>query len=181
MPADTPQHAAQAHADSIARFLAAARTVSDAAWERPISDGHWSPAQVAEHVRMAYALVQNQLSGGSGMRIRTSWLVRLMLRWRSLPRILASGRLPDGVRAPRELRPGDGPYPREQVLQALQVAAGNVQEILVRHWDDRNCRVTHFILGDLDPPTAMQFATVHTNHHARQLEDALGRPAGRNG
>lgn len=123
---------------------------------------------------MAYVLVQNQLSGGTGIRIRTPWLLRQLLRWRVLPRLLASGTIPEGARAPREIRPGDGPFPREQLLQALQVAARNVEETLVRRWHDPNCQMTHHVFGHLTPPTAMQFATVHTNHHARQLEQVTG-------
>lgn len=174
MPTLPARDAASAHAASVARFLAAAAAVPPDRWERTMGNDKWSPAQVAEHLRLTYALVQNQLSGGSGIRIRTPWLLRTMLRWRMLPRILSTGTLPEGARAPREIRPGDGPFPREQLLQALQVAASNVQETLVRGWDDPNCQMTHHVFGHLTPITAMQFATVHTNHHARQLEQVTG-------
>jgi hypothetical protein len=172
MPPRQANDAAQAHSAAVEMFLAAARAIPDAAWERPMARDKWSPAQVAEHLRLTYALVQNQLSGGSGIRIRTPWLMRTLLRWRMLPRILSSGTLPEGARAPREIRPGDGPFQREPVLQALQVAARNVEETLVRRWDDPNCQMTHHVFGHLTPPTAMQFAAVHTGHHARQLERA---------
>ena len=128
MPPRQANDAAQAHSAAVEMFLAAARAIPDAAWERPMARDKWSPAQVAEHLRLTYALVQNQLSGGSGIRIRTPWLMRTLLRWRMLPRILSSGTLPEGARAPREIRPGDGPFQREPVLQALQVAARNVEE-----------------------------------------------------
>jgi DinB superfamily len=177
MNATPPQKAAQEHSAALEAFAAAARAVPDEAWETPIAAGGWSPAQVAEHVRMTYVLVQNELSGGSGIRIRTPWWLRLVLRFRMLPRILASGTLPEGARAPREIRPGDGPFPRDQVLAGLQVAARNVEETLVRGWDDPNCHMTHHIFGQLTPPMAMRFGTVHTAHHARQL--AAVRTGGR--
>jgi len=165
--------AASTHAAAVNSFLTTARSLTPDAWDRPIAPDKWSPAQVAEHLRLSYALVQNQLSGGSGIRIRTPWWLRQILRWRTLPRILSTGIIPEGARAPREIRPGDGPFPREQVLQSLQVAARNVEETLVRRWDDPTCRMTHHVFGDLTPPTAMRFATVHTEHHAQQLARAL--------
>lgn len=154
---------------AVAGYLAAARAVPGSAWERPMRDEKWSPAQVSEHLRLTYTLVQNELAGGSGLRIRTPWWMRMLLRWRFLPRILSRGVLPEGARAPRELRPGAGPFDRDAVLDALQVAARVAQESIARGWDDPNRVMTHHVFGRLALPTAMRFLTVHTEHHARQL------------
>jgi len=157
------------HQRAVQQFLDAARAVPHEAWERPARDQQWSPAQIAEHVRLAYSLVGQQLAGGSGIRIRTPWWLRVVLRWRLLPRILATGKIPPGARAPREIRPGDGPFDREQTLSALEVSARAAEEAIAREWDSRAARMTHHVFGALRAPQAMRFAIVHTTHHARQL------------
>lgn len=159
------------HQAAVQEFLATARAVPERNWERPIASGKWSPAQIAEHLRLTYVIAQNELAGGSGMKVRTSWWLRAFLRWRLLPRILKTGQLPEGARASRELRPGDGPFDREQLLSALATSARNAEESIVRHWDDRPVHLTHHIFGGLDAATTMRFATVHTRHHARQIAE----------
>jgi hypothetical protein len=157
------------HQRAVEQFLAAARAVPAEGWESARAGGDWSPAQVAEHVRLAYAVVAQQLAGGSGIRVRTPWWLRLVLRWRMLPRILAGDGIPAGARAPRELRPGDGPFDREQLLSALTTSARVTEDALLRAWDEPTARMTHHVFGALRAPQALRFATIHTAHHARQL------------
>ena len=168
---DTAQRdaAIKAHAAAVESFLVAARAVPDDAWERPMARDKWSPAQVAEHVRLTYTVVQNELAGGSGLRIRTPWLVRQLLRMRILPRILATGKLPAGARASSEIRPGDGPFQRAPLLQALQVAASSAEGSIARRWGEGSAGITHHIFGRIELPRAIRFITVHTAHHTRQL------------
>ncbi|HEX4932342.1 MAG TPA: DinB family protein [Gemmatimonadaceae bacterium] len=173
-PSSQRDTARDEHRAAVQAFLAAARAIPDAAWERPLSPGKWSPAQVAEHVRLTYVVIQNELAGGSGLRIRTPWWLRLVLRWRILPRILATGKLPAGARASSEIRPGDGPFPRAQVLEALEVAADVTEASIARQWSERNAGITHHIFGRVELPRAMRFITVHTAHHTRQLEEGRG-------
>lgn len=161
--------AAAEHQHAVEEFIDAARAVPDRDWERPLDNEKWSPAQVAEHLRLTYVTVASEMAGGSGLRIRSPWLLRVLLRWRILPRILATGTIPGGAKAPREIRPGEGPFDREQVLAALATSAKVAEEALVRHWSDGAGHMTHHIFGKLNPSTAMRFATVHTRHHARQI------------
>lgn len=176
MSASSPRDAARsAHAAALADFIGAASAIPDDAWERPMSSGKWSPAQVAEHLRLTYVVIQNELAGGSGLRIRTPWLLRQLLRLRILPRILATGKLPAGARASSEIRPGNGPFPRAQVLAALQVAANAAEESMARRWDERGAGITHHVFGRVEMKRAMRFLTVHTAHHTRQMEEARGR------
>lgn len=173
-PSSTRDTARAEHAAAVADFLDAARAIPDDAWERPLSSGRWSPAQVAEHVRLAYVIIQNELAGGTGLRIRTPWWLRTLLRWKLLPQILATGKLPAGAKASSEIRPGDGPFPRAPLLDALQVAANVAEESIVRRWDERGAGITHHVFGHVELPRAMRFLTVHTAHHTRQLRDVHG-------
>ncbi|MEQ1689896.1 MAG: DinB family protein [Gemmatimonas sp.] len=164
-----PEVARADHQRAVAEFVAAARAVSVAAWERKPDDTHWSPAQITEHVRMTYEVVGAQFTGGPGLRVRTTWWARLMLRWRFLGSILESGVFPEGARAPREIRPGDGPFDRETVIDALERAATVTENRLVAGWTDPNCQMTHHVFGRLRPPQGARLVTVHTAHHAAQL------------
>jgi hypothetical protein len=168
-PSSARDAAVRDHAEAVASFLADARAVPDEAWERPTGDDKWTPAQVCEHVRLTYATVRDELRGGAGFRIRTSWWRQRLLQWRVLPRILASGRMPSGVRAPREIRPPDGPYPREALLAALEEVARAVEDDLAHRWSDPSCTVTHHLIGRLEPARAVPLLATHTRHHARQL------------
>lgn len=146
-----------------------ARRVPDSRWDAAPAAGAWSPAQIAEHLRLTYVVVGEQLAGGVGLRVRTPWWIRPLIRWRFLAGILQQGRIPAGARAPREIRPGDGPFPRASLLASLAQEARHTQEALASRWNDHGCVMTHHVFGDLTPPQAMRFAAVHLRHHAKQL------------
>ena len=53
----TPDRFAQAaddHRQAVATCAAAIRSVSAADWERPPAEKKWTPAQIAEHLAVAY-------------------------------------------------------------------------------------------------------------------------------
>ena len=91
---DDPSVARADHQHAVGEFLAAARAVSADAWERKAGATHWSPAQIAQHVRMTYEVVSAQFAGGPGLRVRTPWWLRVVLRWKFLKRLLESGIFP---------------------------------------------------------------------------------------
>lgn len=157
------------HQRAVDDFLAAARAVPRDRWDHAPDQSHWSPAQIAEHVRMTYEVVGAQFSGGPGLRVRTSWLMRALLRWKFLKGILENGIFPAGARAPKEIRPGPGPFDRDTVLEALQRAASTTEQQLITRWKDPDCRMTHHVFGELHPPQGARLVTVHTRHHAAQL------------
>lgn len=155
------------HDESVAAFVARASAVSDAAWSRPVAEGKWSPAQVTEHVTLAYEAVLRDLSGGAAMRLRARWWQRVLLRRFLLPRILAKGRIPVAARAPREIRPGDGSIDRASLLARLTGGAKGLDETLCVQGDA--ARVVHPYFGSLRGREILRFCAVHTNHHAPQL------------
>ncbi len=157
------------HQRAVNDFLAAARAVPLERWEFAPDAPHWTPAQIAEHVRLTYEVVGAQFAGGPGLRVRTSWWVRTLLRWRFLNRILESGVFPSGARAPREIQPGSGPFDRETLLAGLERAARVTEERLISRWTDPTCVMTHHVFGELHPPQGARLVTVHTRHHATQL------------
>lgn len=160
------------HQRAVVELLTAARALTQEQWERAPSADRWSPAQIAQHVRLTYEVVSAQFSGGSGIRVRTSKWLRPILRWKFLPAILESGKFPASARAPSEIRPGPGPYDREAVLKALEAAALATEQQFVERWTDTTSLMTHHVFGALRPPEGARLVTVHTAHHAAQLRAA---------
>ncbi len=157
------------HQRSIENFIARAEAIPDSAWEEACAAAKWSPAQIAEHLRLTYAVIGDELAGGTGIRIRTSWWQRQLLRFKALPMILSQGTIPRAVLAPREIRPGSGPFPSPQVLAALRAGARSAEAVLTTQQGGRNGGITHHVFGRLRPAEALRFATVHNNHHTAQL------------
>ncbi len=174
-----PDIARADHQRAVAEFVAAARAVEPAVWETSAADKQWSPAQIAEHVRMTYEVVGAQFTGGPGLRVRTSWWKRLMLRWKFLGGILENGIFPKGAQAPREIRPGSGPFDREPLLQALERAAADAESKFVAQWNATSRTMTHHVFGALSAPEGARLVTVHTLHHAKQLRAAAQEPGSR--
>jgi hypothetical protein len=157
------------HRSAVTSYLEAARRVADDRWNEPVKPGAWSAGQISEHLRLSYAVFGGELRGKTGLRIRTSWWMRLILRFRYLPRILSEGRIPQGAKAPREVRPDGGPFPRAETLAALEREAAECEAAIRERWDQPTAFATHHVFGKLTPDQALRFATVHIRHHAAQL------------
>ena len=165
----------EAHREALKAFVATADTVSDDAWNARRPGDKWSPAQIAEHLRLTYVTVQAELAGRGGFRVRTKWWQQRFFRVLYLPRILRRGSFPKGVPATREIRPGDGPFDRRELLDALQSEG---ERFLASATSERivNARVTHPYLGKLGLVEGMRFMTQHLRHHHAQLVPAGDAP-----
>ncbi|MDH4131862.1 MAG: DinB family protein [Gemmatimonadota bacterium] len=166
------------HRDSVAEFITAAESVPASAWESPLAPGKWSPAQVAEHLRLSYEVINKELSGQPGLRVRTSWWLRLILRLRVLPSILREGRIREGAQAPREIRPGPGPFPRDPLLARLRAVSADAEARLTGRPEQAGAGITHHVFGRLSPARALRFLAVHNGHHTRQLTSSDIPPGG---
>jgi hypothetical protein len=157
------------HRRSMEEFLGHARQIPQARWNHAAAAGKWSPAQIAEHLRLTYEAVTREATGGPALRVRTSWWLRLYLRFAYLRRILDKGAIPTGARAPRELMPGPGPFEQEALLTGLAAAVDRAEAAFSVDDTARARGFTHHVFGRLDAAEALRFATVHNEHHARQL------------
>jgi uncharacterized damage-inducible protein DinB len=148
------------------------------AWERPLGEGKWSPAETALHLILAYERLASELGGGPSVRFLAPWWQRAAFRRLFLGRILRGDFYPKKVKGPPEARP-EPPFPdRAEALRRLR-GAGDAFERAVRdgYAKGDGC-VTHPYLGRLEPADALRFFALHTRHHREQMTRRLGRSLG---
>jgi hypothetical protein len=159
------------HSAAVRRFLATAAALDEAAWQKPVGEGKWSPAQIAVHVIQTYEVLVAQLRTGEGLRVQTGWALRQFLRVAFLKPILLFRRIPPGARAPRALRPGNAGPSREDGLARLRDAASAFEGEMLARRDQKGLHLTHHLFGAVYGLRALEFVSIHTEHHARQLPE----------
>ncbi len=162
----------EAHRAAVREFVAAARAVPAERWEQPLAPGKWTPAQIAEHLRLTYeALRRETTTQRPQLRVRTPFWLRPLLRWRFLGIVLDQRRMPAGARAPREIAPGSGPFPQEATIAAVEHEAQGWEDAFDQRQARGGATLSHHVFGRLRGATAARFVVVHTEHHARQLRE----------
>lgn len=158
------------HAAAAEEFAAAAERVPAGMWLVPRAEGKWSPAEIVEHLNTTYAVILDELAGGSGMKIRTTRWQRFLLYFTIRRRILAGRGFPIGARAPKELRPATVPADKDGAIGAFRELARQfdaaVADAVESH---KNAHVTHAYFGRSSAMTGMHFAARHLEHHRAQL------------
>lgn len=167
------------HEQAIAEFAAVAERVPAGEWRVPLAEGKWSPAEVVEHVGLAYAVLHGELEGGPGMKMRTKWWQRLVMRPTILRRILRGGGFPPNVPAPREIRPvAPETDPATAIAAFRERAARFTASVLRAHAGGRPPKLTHPYLGRGPLRHAVLLNARHTRHHLEQLAARFGGGSG---
>jgi len=175
MTEDTAFDAAvAAHRQALTAYIASATQMAATRWNAARDVGKWSPAEITEHLRLSYVPAIAELAGQGGFRMRTPRWQQLLLRLWYLPRILRRGRMPTGVPAVREVRPGNGPFDQHALLLALQAAGEQFLDALGAARSRPSQRVTHPFLGKLTLAEGLGLSTAHLRHHHQQLDGAAG-------
>lgn len=167
----------QAHAEAVARFVAAAGEVPDASWRAAPVPGKWSPAEITMHLVLTYRHLQREQEGTLVVRVLPRRWKVFFLRHTILPRLLAGRPFPPGVRAPREVRPGDELPDATSSIHELTTAAAGFVAVAEERFQRGGGRATHPFFGPLTLPQMLRFAELHTDHHRRQLPDPGERPS----
>ena len=155
-----------AHRDAAESFLATARAVPAERWAVPRATGKWSPAQVVEHVALAYEtntqLLRGPVPGGAPRWIRP--LIRKFL----LGLVLRRGGFPRGSRAPKAMEPkvSQAAAPRSELMPRLESAAAGFQAGAAAHASDT---LEHPFFGTVPLTDIVRLSEIHTRHHAAQL------------
>lgn len=153
------------HRAALAAFLRAAEAWPDETWLVPLGEGKWTPAQVTEHLALAYDALLAELGGGASMRPKVTGVRRVLLRWILLPHILARGTFPVRAVAPREIRPAAEASDRAEALARLRSLGERFEEELTAARARGGGRLTHPYFGSLPAAGVLRFAAVHLDHH----------------
>jgi hypothetical protein len=163
------QQAAADHRSAVDAFAGEAERVPDERWNEPPAEGKWSPAQVAEHLRLCYVTMGRELAGGTGFRVRVGRLRRWVYRVRILRRMLRQREFVRGAPATREVRPGPGPFERAATLSGLRTEASAFLASLEPRRHHRATRLTHPFFGALTAQQALELCALHLDHHRPHL------------
>jgi hypothetical protein len=168
--AEKLEGAAREHRETVGACAATIRAVSLADWTAAGAEGKWTPAQIAEHLRIAYDPPLSELAGGAGFAVRLPWWKRRLLRWKALPGILRGG-FPTGAPAPREIRPAGQSESPEEAARRLAERS----EVFLARLDEaartRTVRLTHPYFGKLSALETVKLLTSHARHHRAQFPE----------
>jgi hypothetical protein len=157
------------HSEALAAVTRAAESVPGDAWRQPVQEGKWTPAEVVEHLTLAYDALLKELSGGPGMKYRPNAVIRFILRYTVLPRILRGEPFPR-ARAPRETRPADTPLAQPEAVRRLRDRGAAAVAEMERALGSRpGTKLTHAYFGRLPLTTGLTLIARHINHHRKQL------------
>jgi hypothetical protein len=154
--------------EAVSAFLAAARTIPPSQWTQPRAPGKWSPAQVTEHVALAYELSRGILHGSFPARSAPR-LLRPLIRILFLNPILKNGRFGPGGKSPKTFQPTPSPAPPAALTARLQGASDGLEADLAAAARTGPSTVDHPFFGHVPLPEYLRLQAIHTRHHRQQL------------
>jgi hypothetical protein len=160
------------HTRAVEEYAAAARRVAavPGLWLAGPADGRWSPAQITQHLVMAFEAVSRELAGEPGMALRTTAWQRLLLRFTIQRRLLRGGAFPQGARSPREARPPATAEDAATLVPRFEVLAAALESRLAERRDaDPRAQLTHPYFGRLSLRDTVYISARHIDHHRAQL------------
>ena len=152
--------------DALDTFLATARALPPDRWNTPRAPGKWSPAQVVEHIALAYEtntqLLRGPVPGGA-----PRW-VRPLIRKFMLGYVLRKGGFPRRSRAPKVMEPKVSPAaaPPSVLLPRLESAAAAFESGAAAHPSNT---LEHPFFGNVPVADIVHLSEIHTRHHTPQL------------
>lgn len=158
------------HLQAAEEVVSTARRVPADKWLVGRAEGKWSPAEIVEHLNLAYEVLLRELAGGRGMEIRTKLWQRFMLRLTIMPKLLRGGPFPAGTRAPREIRPATASPDQAAAIAALtdRAARFDAATAEAQRTNPRK-RLTHAYFGRSTIDHAVLLCARHLQHHHKQL------------
>lgn len=156
---------------AVQRFAATCRGVPDAAWLTPPAPGKWSPAQVAEHVALAYELSRKALTGTFPGTSAPSFLRPLIRRFFLAP-VLRNGAFGRRAKAPGVFLPGQPSTTPESAAARLALTSSAFESLIEETARSGAETIDHPFFGRVPLADYLRLQAIHTNHHFRQLPGA---------
>jgi hypothetical protein len=166
------------HNRAVADFAATARRAAadDYLWSAPGAPGKWSPAEIVQHLVLAFEAVQRELREGVPMKLRTRAWHRLVLRFTLQRRLMRGGAFPHGARSPREARPHGDIGPAGSLIGRLEgLNAELIADLADARTSRPRLRLLHPYFGRLSAIDIVYVSARHIQHHEAQLNGILQR------
>ena len=155
--------------EAMVKFLKAAKAVPVDRWQQPRAEGKWSPAQVAEHLAVAYELSRRMVAGNANV---TEGLPPRLLQplIRTLVRltVLRTGKFIK-AKAPVVFQPSSAPAAQDVLLRRLETASTGLEQDAMRAKQTGQTAFDHAFFGRFGVAEYLQLQAYHTVHHRGQL------------
>lgn len=156
---------------AVERFAAACRAVPASSWPAPTAPGKWSPAQIAEHVALAYELSRKALTGSFPGTSAPAFLRPLIRRFFLAP-VLRRGAFGRRAKAPGVFLPGPvSSTPESAAARVIETSAA-FEQLLADTARSGGDSINHPFFGTVALADYLRLQAIHTNHHLRQLPGA---------
>jgi DinB superfamily len=152
---------------AVEEFMATARGLDTAAWDRPRTKGAWTPAQIVEHIVLAYEYSRDVVLGSATGGV--PWLFRPLLRRLVVDSTLKAGKFTRKGRAPAVFRPSDSPAPRSELLDRLHKAVGAFEAAIRSGHPEGRRTLNHPAFGTVPTIDYVRLQAIHSRHHRTQL------------
>jgi len=154
---------------AVAEYVAAAIDVSMSKWAEPRSPGKWSPAQVTEHLAVAYELGSQIVDGTIELPgWKPPWFLRPLIRTLTRATVLRTGKFPKATTS-AAFEPSLRPGPRHVVCERLRRASDSFEQ----RADDRVraglIMLQHPYYGRFAIEEYVRVQAYHTLHHRLQI------------
>lgn len=153
---------------AVADFAAAAERIAEERWAVPVQPGKWSPAQISDHVTVAYDLSLKALQGNFPGRTAPRLLRPLINRFFLQP-VLRNGAFAKKSKAPGIFKPDETPRPRAEAIARLRAASGAFEAALERQAAGGGTTIDHPFFGAVPIGDYLRLQEIHTRHHRAQL------------
>jgi len=146
-------------------FIAATHAVAGT-WTTPVHPGKWSPAEVAEHIHIAYTASADLARDAKSAFPNFPFFLRALARKMAFEFVMKNGRFPRRVKTFKSFVPMDLAQTPEAAAGRLRAAVASF-EAAVRARGDRPIR--HPVFGTVSGSEWVIFEGHHTKHHEAQL------------
>jgi len=169
MPAPDLRTAVENNHEAVEKFIRAARAVPATRWQEPRAEGKWSPAQVTEHLAVAYELSRKMVAGNANVteglppRILQP-LIRTVVRLT----VLRTGKFMR-AKAPAFFQPSSSPASQEVLCKRLEAASNGFEQDAMRAKQTGQTAFDHAFFGRFGVAEYLQLQAYHTVHHRAQL------------
>jgi hypothetical protein len=152
---------------AVEEFIATAQSLDSTVWARARSQGGWTPAQIVEHIVLAYEysgdVVKGTATGG------VPRLFRPLLRRLVVDSTLKAGRFTRKGKAPAVFRPSDTPAAKSELLDRLDRAVGAFEAAIRSGHPEGRHNVNHPAFGRVPTADYVRLQAIHARHHRTQL------------